>query len=245
MELGLARKRALVMGGTSGIGFSIAKALLAEGAQVAICGKNEVKLEKAAKELKAHFAVPCDLNLPSAGKELTQKVIAKMGGIDILICNTGGPRKATFEETNEQDWLQGFRGLWMSTVDSIQGALPGMRAAHWGRILLITSVAAKEPMPSLTISNGLRAGLLGLTKSMSNEIAADGITINALLPGFTRTDRLKELNLPEEKMTAQVPARRLGEPEEIAALATFLASTQAGYVTGQTIACDGGYLKGI
>ena len=115
----------------------------------------------------------------------------------------------------------------------------------WGRILLITSVAAKEPMASLTVSNGLRAGLLGLTKTISQEYAAHGVTINAILPGYTGTERLKELGLPEEKMTSQIPARRLGRPEELGALTAFLASERASYITGQAIAIDGGYLHGI
>jgi 3-oxoacyl-[acyl-carrier protein] reductase len=120
-----------------------------------------------------------------------------------------------------------------------------MQERKWGRILLVTSAAAREPMAGLTISNGLRAGLLGLTKSISNEVAGFGVTINALLPGYTRTERLIELNIPEEKITQHIPAGRLGEPEEFAALATFLASERAGYISGQMIAVDGGYLKGI
>jgi 3-oxoacyl-[acyl-carrier protein] reductase len=123
--------------------------------------------------------------------------------------------------------------------------LPEMRQRQWGRILLVSSAAAREPMPQLNISNGLRAGLLGLTKSVSNEIAQHGITINCLLPGFTDTERLQELKIPKEKITSQIPAGRIGKPEELAALAAFLASEQAAYITGQAIACDGGYLRSI
>jgi len=122
--------------------------------------------------------------------------------------------------------------------------LPVMKQSHFGRILLVTSVAAKEPMASLTISNGLRAGLSGLAKSLSQEVARDGITVNCLLPGYTDTERLRELGLAPDKVTSQVPAGRLGKPEELAALAAFLCSEQAGYITGQIIAVDGGYLHG-
>jgi 3-oxoacyl-[acyl-carrier protein] reductase len=245
MDLKIGNKRALVMGASSGLGQAIAYSLIQEGVQVAICSRNEPNLMKTAAELGAQLAVPCDLNQPGAATELIKTVIAKLGGIDILVCNTGGPPSGTFDKITDAQWQSGFQSLWMSTVDSIQGVLPDMKARKWGRILLVTSVAAKEPMPALTVSNGLRAGLSGLTKSLSNEIAMYGITINSILPGYTRTDRLKQLGVPEEKIAAMVPAGRMGEPAEFAALATFLASEQAAYISGQAIACDGGYMKGI
>jgi 3-oxoacyl-[acyl-carrier protein] reductase len=132
----------------------------------------------------------------------------------------------------------------MSVVESVQAALPAMRKQKYGRVLLVTSIAAKEPLPGLTTSNGLRAGLSGLVRSLVPEVAADGITLNLLLPGYTNTDRLKALNLSDDKVKAMVPAGRLGEPEELANLACYLASPLAGYITGQSIAVDGGVLKG-
>ena len=245
MDLRIKGKRALVMGASSGLGQAIARSLISEGAKVAICGRDEKKLQQAASKMGAALAVPCDLSQVGAAKTLVQTVLSQFDGIDILICNTGGPPKGNFSDITPEQWQVGFQGLWMSTVDSIQGVLPGMKSRKWGRILLVTSVAAKEAMDQLTISNGLRAGLLGLTKSLSHEIAMDGITINALLPGYTRTERLKQLGISEEKMTAAIPAKRLGEPEEFAALATFMASDQAAYITGQAIACDGGCMKSI
>jgi len=133
----------------------------------------------------------------------------------------------------------------LSATESIVAALPGMKERRWGRILLVTSFAAREPMPHLTFSNGLRAGLLGLTKTVSNEIAGFGVTINCLLPGYTDTERLRELKIPADKITAQIPAGRLGRPEEFGALAAFLASEPAAYITGQAVACDGGALRSI
>ncbi len=245
MELGLNSKRALVLGASAGIGYAVAKGLLREGARVAVCSRDAGRIESARKNLGAELALSCDLSTPGAGKKVVQDVIAKWGGIDILVVNTGGPPKGSFEDTSSDLWLAGFQGLWMSAVDSIRESLPEMKTQKWGRILLVTSVAAKEPMAGLTVSNGLRAGLLGLTKSISNEIASHGITINALLPGFTDTERLRDLKLPPEKVTAQVPAGRIGLPEEFADLAVFLASERAAYITGQAIACDGGYLRGI
>ena len=153
--------------------------------------------------------------------------------------------RGTFEQTTSEQWQEGFQALWLGATESIQAVLPGMKERRWGRILLVTSFAAKEPMPNLTVSNGLRAGLLGLAKSVSSEIAPFGITINCLLPGYTDTDRIRELKTPLEAIAARVPAGRIGKPEEFGALAAFLASEPAAYITGQSIACDGGVLRSI
>jgi 3-oxoacyl-[acyl-carrier protein] reductase len=245
MDLHLKGKRALVQGASSGVGRAIAEALVQEGVIVAISSSNLDKVNKTAREIGAKAAIVADLNQPRAAIKLMEDAQKQLGGIDILVTNTGGPPKGPFEELTSAQWQEGFQSLWLSATESIQMALPGMKKNQWGRILLVTSAAAKEPMPLLNISNGLRAGLLGLTKAMSNEIAQHGITINALMPGYTDTERLQQLNVPKEKITAQIPAGRLGKPSEFAALATFLASEQAGYVTGQAIACDGGYLRSI
>ena len=245
MDLKIKGKKALVLGASSGIGRSVAQCLVQEGAQVAICSRDETRLQKTAELIGAQWIIPCDLSRPQGGKLAVQSAIQQMGNIDILVVNTGGPPKGKFEDLTSQIWLDSFQSLWMSAVDSIQAALPTMKNQRWGRILLVTSVAAKEPMFPLTISNGLRAGLLGLTKSICHEIAPYGVTINALLPGYTKTERLLELGIPEDKIVSQIPAGRLASPEEFAALAAFLASDQAGYITGQTIASDGGYLRGI
>lgn len=247
MDLGLKGKRALVMGASSGLGRAVAERLIAEGAIVAICARNEEKLRKAAKEMGAHFYIPCDLSKNSAALTLVDSAVKNFGDkpVDILVTNTGGPPAGAFADITSESWHIGFQGLWMSAAEGIRAVLPAMRAQRWGRILLVTSVAAKEPIAGLTVSNALRAGLLGLTKSISQEVAADGVTINALLPGYTKTERLEELGVSDEKLAAAVPARRLGRPEEMAALAAFLASQHAGYVTGQAIAVDGGYLHSI
>jgi 3-oxoacyl-[acyl-carrier protein] reductase len=246
MDLGIKGKGALVMGASAGIGRAIAAVLAREGAKVAICARDEGRLKEAQAATKAAAHVVCDLSRPGAGAQAVKEAASKLGAdIEILVANTGGPPKGQFHEISPEAWQTGFQGLWMSAVDSIQAALPGMKAKKWGRILLVTSVAAKEPMAGLTVSNGLRAGLLGLAKSLSHEVASHGVTINALLPGFTRTERLKELGIAEEKMTGQIPARRLADPEELGALTAFLASQHAGYVTGQAITIDGGYSRGL
>ncbi len=245
MDLGIKGKKALVMGSSQGIGRAIAEVLIAEGAKVAICARDAVRLSQVAKEIGAVCSVSCDLSKTGSGKKLVQDVIEKLGGIDILVCNTGGPPKGGIQQITDQQWLEGFQNLWMSTVDSIQACLPSMMQKKWGRIVLVTSVSGKEAMSGLTISNGLRAGLHGLARSISHEVAAHGITINSVLPGFTDTERLRELGISDEKIRSLVPAGRMANPKEVAELAVFFASERAAYITGQTVACDGGYLKGL
>jgi 3-oxoacyl-[acyl-carrier protein] reductase len=244
MDFGLRGKRALVMGASKGLGFAIAKELSVEGAQVAVCARNEERLRRAAETIGA-TALPCDLQLPGAAAQVVNKAMTALGGIDILLVNTGGPPTLPFERISPDDWRRSFDGLFMSTTDAIRAAIPGMRERRWGRILLVTSIAAKEPIENFTISNALRAGLHGLTKTLSREFAASGITVNALMPGYTMTERLAEAKLDLDKVAKAIPMGRIGQPEEFAALAAFLSSERAGYITGQAVACDGGALWSI
>jgi 3-oxoacyl-[acyl-carrier protein] reductase len=244
MDLQLKNKKVLVMGASTGLGRSIAEVLVQEGAEVAICSRSLDKLEKAAKEIGAKHYFACDLTKEGEAKEVVEKAIAKMGGVDILVTNTGGPNKGNFVEISDIQWQNDFQSLWMSVVEALKVALPKMKANNYGRVLLVTSLAAKEPLSGLTTSNGLRAGLAGLSKSIANEYAPFGITINLLLPGYTATDRLKELKLTDERIKQMVPAGRLGDPRELADLAAFLASPRAGYITGQSILVDGGVTRG-
>lgn len=245
MDLGLTGKRALVMGASRGLGLAVATALAAEGARVAIAARPSSRLEAARVRSGAVLSVPVDLDQAGAAAAAVQSIITAWGGIDILVTNTGGPPKATFEQLDRAGWQRGFDSLWLSATDAMAAALPAMRTQQWGRILLVTSVAAREPMPSLTVSNSLRAGLLGLTKDLARDVARHGITVNALLPGYTRTERMDELGVTDDQIAAQVPAGRMGTPEEFAAVAAFLASERAAYVTGQAVAVDGGWLRSI
>ena len=245
MDLGLKGRRALVMGASSGLGYATAEQLVKEGARVAICSRDEGRIREAAQRMGAALPVTADLTKPGATKALVERVVAELGGVDVLVANTGGPPKGSIETLTAEQWQESFQNLWMSVVEALQTTLPGMKERRWGRIILVTSVAGREPMPLLTISNGLRAGLMGLVKSVSNEVAEHGITINGVQPGYHATDRMRQLGVAEDKISAQIPARRLGKPEELGALVAFLASEQAAYITGQSIAIDGGAMRGF
>jgi 3-oxoacyl-[acyl-carrier protein] reductase len=244
MDLGLRGRRALVMGASSGLGQATAAALVEEGARVAISARGAERLAGVARQLGA-IAIVSDTTVAGAAATLVQEAEQRLGALDILVVNTGGPPAGLFADLGESAWRTAFDSLWMSTVSALRAALPGMRARKWGRVIVITSIAAREPVPNLLLSNSLRAGLHGLVNGLSKEVAADGVTINALLPGYTMTERLAELKLDLPRLEAQIPARRLGTARDFGAVAAFLASEQANYITGQALACDGGLLQSI
>lgn len=244
MDLKLHDKKALVFGSSGGIGYSIAEALLEEKTKVCINSRDQERLQKAKSSLQTEYGVVADLTQTGQARQAVKTALEQMQGLDVLVMNTGGPSKGHFSDISNEQWLLDFQNLWLSFTDAVKEALPQMKKQNYGRILLVTSLAAKEPLSALTTSNGLRAGLAGLAKSLANEVAPDGITVNLLLPGYTNTDRLKDLKLSEEKVKQMVPAGRLGEPRELADLAAFLSSPRAGYITGQSIVVDGGVLRG-
>jgi 3-oxoacyl-[acyl-carrier protein] reductase len=244
MDLGLRARRALVMGGSSGLGKAIAQALILEGASVAICARGAARLAASASALGA-VGIVADVTRPGAAAALVAEAERRLGPLDVLVVNTGGPPPGKFAEVSDDGWRVAFDALWMSSVGAMRAALPGMRARHWGRVVLVTSIAAREPVPNLFLSNSLRAGLHGLVNALSKEVAADGVTVNALMPGYTVTERLEELRLDEAALNAMIPARRLGRAQDFGAVAAFLCSGQANYITGQALACDGGLLQSI
>jgi 3-oxoacyl-[acyl-carrier protein] reductase len=245
MDLKVSGRRALVFGASKGLGKAVARELIAEGVRVAIVARDAARIEATAAEIGA-IGIAGDVSSPGHCEALVAAAVKALGApVDILVTNTGGPPAGSFERMTARDWQKGFDNLWMSTVESVLAVLPHMRQQKWGRILAITSIAAREPQPGLVISNSLRAGLLGLINSVSRDVAKDGITMNALLPGYTATERLAELGVDDATMGPKIPAGRIGRPEEFAALAAFLASERASYITGQAIAVDGGFLNSI
>jgi 3-oxoacyl-[acyl-carrier protein] reductase len=244
MDLGIKGKTAFVLGASSGLGFGVASELAKNGARVAICGRNKDKLEKAAGEIGA-FPVMGDLTNSTDIVEMIREVRIKLGEIDILVTNTGGPPKAAFSDTDETIWKESFQNIFLSVTSSVNNVLSSMINKSWGRIIMITSMTAKEPLSGLILSNSIRAGLLGLSKSVSSEVAGNGITCNVILPGYIETQRLRDLGLDLKALGSDIPAGRVGQPKELGSLAAFLASEKASYITGQVITVDGGFTKGI
>tara|TARA_B100000925_G_C21995160_1_gene468597 strand:- start:912 stop:1649 length:738 start_codon:yes stop_codon:yes gene_type:complete len=245
MDLNLKNKKILVWGASQGIGLAVAKSFKAEGATVTVVSRSEEKLKKVCQENNLDHYIAADLSDVSSGVHSVEQAIKSMGHIDVFVINTGGPEKNSFENVKQSQWEIDFKSLWLTPCESLKKVLPKMKEQNFGRILLVSSIAAKEPLKDLTTSNGFRAGLTGLFKSMSNEYAEFGITFNILCPGYTNTERIQNLNLKQEVIESLVPAKRLGEPSELANLAAFLGSDKAAYITGQQICIDGGANKGF
>ncbi|MEO8634317.1 MAG: SDR family oxidoreductase [Gemmatimonadales bacterium] len=265
MDLGLTGRVALVCGGSSGLGFAFASRLLQEGAQVALNGRDPGKLDQAAQRLRKEswgsdaqiLPFPADVSDAGAATALVARVHEAMGGPDILLCNSGGPPAGQFESHSAETWQQAIDGSLLSTVHLCRAAVPLMQAAGWGRILCLTSIAAKQPSQSLILSTTARAGVLGFAKALADEVAPAGVTVNVLCPGYFGTDRL--YHLAETRATASgrtaedvlrdmsrtVPIGRLGLPDEFATAALFLASDPARYVTGTALSVDGGLTRSI
>ena len=262
MDLGLEGKKALVMSSSRGLGAGIARALAAEGVDVLLTGRGEDRLRTVADGINAAGTgradfVAADLADPGSIDRLAQAVADRLGGADILIANTGGPPPGRMSDVDLTKLAAHFETMVLSVARLTERLLPHMRARGWGRIVAIGSSGVIQPIPTLGLSNMVRSALVGWAKSMSNDLAAEGITVNMLVPGRIHTERVDELDAaaaqrsgttPEAARAASIatiPAGRYGTVEEFAAVATFLCSDPAGYVTGSLVRCDGGLIRSV
>jgi 3-oxoacyl-[acyl-carrier protein] reductase len=262
MDLGLKDKVALVAAASRGLGRAVAEELAAEGASLLVCSRSEEKINQTAKEIAEAtgakiLAVAADVSNADEVARLAQFAIEGFGRIDILVTNAGGPPAGPFESFSLEQWEAATRLTLLSAIELARAVLPGMKERRWGRILNITSIAVKQPVDNLILSNSLRAAVTGFARTLANEVAPFGITVNNIMPGYTRTERVEELAqmmAESEKISPaefvarwekEIPMRRLGEPREFAALAAFLVSERASYITGTSIPVDGGWIKAL
>ncbi len=262
MDLGLKGKVALVAAASKGLGRAVAEELSAEGASLVLCARNAETLnfvgEQIAKTSNVTvLPVVADVSIAEDVAGLVQAGIEKFGRIDILVTNAGGPPAGQFESLSRETWEAATRLTLNSVLELTRAVLPGMKARHWGRILNITSITVKQPVDNLMLSNSLRAAVTGFARTLANEVATDGITVNNILPGYTRTERVEELAKAaanregisaaeaNARWEAEIPMKRLGEPREFAALAAFLVSERASYITGTSIPVDGGWIRSL
>jgi 3-oxoacyl-[acyl-carrier protein] reductase len=262
MDLGLRGRRALVMGGTKGLGRSVADALASEGAALVVSGRDQGRLDEAAAKLRAAGAasaagVVADAASGAAMDALADAAVQAMGGVDILVLNHGGPPPCTASEMREEDLVAWFQVIVLSPVRIAKRLLPAMRQQGWGRVIVVGSTGMQHPIPTLALSNTLRASIWAWVKTMSGEVAPDGVTVNVLAPGSILTDRITEtatkraaslgVGVEEElaKTAREIPAGRIGTPDEFGPMGAFLASDKAGYITGSMVRVDGGRVRGM
>lgn len=262
MDLGLKHRVAIVAASSQGLGKAVALGLAREGAKVALCARTESKLQDAAEAIRAEtgaevLAQAVDVSVEEEVRNFVRLTVDRFGRLDIAVANAGGPPSKSFSATTVEDWQSAVRLNLMSTLFLVREALPFMQQRKWGRFIAITSMTVKQPIDGLILSNSVRLAVAGLVKSLANEYARDNILVNNLCPGYTLTARLEEfaarqaeaekVSCPEilERWSRQIPLGRLATPEEFANVAVFLASERASYITGASIAVDGGAVKGV
>jgi len=262
MDLGLKGKVAFVAAASQGLGRAVADELANEGASLIINSRSEDNVRAVCEEIRNKTrgeALPAAGDLSKTGdvERVINEGLAQFGKIDILVTNTGGPPTGKFENLSREDWDEAVRGLLGGVLDLTRLVLPGMKNRRWGRILNITSIAAKQPVENLMLSNSIRAGITGFAKTLANEVAEYGVTVNNILPGYTATERVHDLaeTLAKKesidptqiraRWESEIPMKRLGDPKEFAALAAFLVSERASYITGSSIAVDGGWIRSL
>jgi 3-oxoacyl-[acyl-carrier protein] reductase len=262
MDLGIKGRVAVVAASSQGIGLATAEVFAAEGCRIAMCSRNQQTLRSAAEKIREKyraevFADAFDVTDATAVSRFISRVASMFGSVDICVTNAGGPPAKGFLVATLEDWKKAVDANFLSTVYFAREVIPHMQRKKWGRIITITSITTKQPVNDLVLSNAVRAAVVGLVKSLANEFGKDGILVNNVGPGFTATDRLKELakarsaatGKPEQEFleawAADAPVKRLGDPRELADTIVWLASERASYITGQTLLVDGGMYKGL
>jgi len=257
MNLGLKDCKAFIAGASKGLGKACVKALADEGARVFICSRNTEELKRTAAEFGAAAYSAADVSLPVEVKRVMTEAVTVLGGLDCLVTNAGGPPTAPFEEAGDADWEFAYQLNLMSAVRLIREALPALKASGRGRIVNLTGYGVKEPLTDLVVSDSVRAGVTVMAKTIATDLAPYGITVNNIAPGPIMTNRLIEIlsarakslgiTLDEQlkRFSETIPVRRMGRPNEIGELCAYLCSSQAGYLTGQTIVVDGGVNRSI
>jgi len=262
MDLGLRGKVALVAAASKGLGRACAEELAAEGAHVVICARGGDALARTRDEIAAAtgadvHAVVADVSTVAGIELVAREALGRFGHVDVLVNNAGGPPSGPFEKHAWDAWQNAVDLTLRSAVELTRAVLPGMRERKWGRIVNVTSIAVKQPVDGLILSNSIRSAVTGWARTLANEVARDGVTVNCVLPGYTRTERVEQLNAAnasregvdvveiQRRIEAQIPMRRLGEPREFGALVAFLASERATYITAQSIPVDGGWIRSL
>jgi 3-oxoacyl-[acyl-carrier protein] reductase len=253
VDLGLDGRRALVTASSRGLGRACAEALAAEGAKVFISSRDKAAISSTAEQIGAAGWMAADVSKAGEPEALVEAAVAKLGGLDIIVANAGGPPPGTFQTTPLESWDTAFQLTLMSAVRLVNAGLPHLKRSGQGRIVFITSISVRQPIPNITLSNSLRAAVTGLAKTLSREVAGDAITVNCLAPDNILTDRIRRLAAAAggdveaelKRRAAAAPTGRFGDPAEFGAACAFLCSRQAGYITGQTLGVDGGDLVGV
>jgi 3-oxoacyl-[acyl-carrier protein] reductase len=246
MNLGIAGKRAAVAAASSGLGLAVARALAEEGVAVAMCSRSREKIEEAARDV-AHDAIPivADVSNADGARGFVRDARDALGAVDILVTNAGGPPAGDFSSVSLDQYEPAFELNCLSTIAMCTEAVPGMRQRGWGRVVAITSIAVRQPIANLILSNTARAAVTGFLKTLAREVASAGVTVNSLQPGFHATARVTALHDDPSRLADGVPAGEIGRPEDFGAVAAFLCSESARYVTGAAIPVDGGAYAGL
>lgn len=247
MDLGIAGRCAAVAAASDGLGLATARALAGEGVKVAICGRDRARVQSAAAKLGHDAcALVADVSTPEGAEHFVVRSREALGGLDILVTNAGGPPAGNFASTPTDAYLDAISLNLLSVVAMCKQAVPGMREQRWGRVVAITSIAVRQPIPTLILSNTARAGATGFLKTLAREVASDGVTVNSIQPGVHRTRRIEELFGSDLSAAASgVPAGTLGSPEDFGRVAAFLCSDAARFITGAAIPVDGGAYAGL